>query len=258
MNRRSAIFSATLLLPGCSVGAAPAEIRYQLRAKFLVGARTIEGVTTFRCRYWAPSTHPFAGKGGSIGVAWSEALYVDLAERGMLVGLIGTVPGIIPPEGREYWPGCFRPLDPALEIGYRNLSELTTDALGDRRVEVEMARAMRGEQALPPTHWPVFIHFSDPNEIRTASWVHIPRQRLGATSVTASKTLGEVCGDVASLLSLTVEGTNSPVAEQILTTLPWLTEIQGSPRNPRSGFSRNRDSALHEKLAYGNFKLTGR
>lgn len=230
------------------------DISYRLRGQLWTGVDQIEASTVFRVHYAAPYDGPLSGlMTGSGNRTWAEATVFDLGRRGLLVGILGRVWGVGGRgHDREY---CFTPSVQALAIGRSHLGKLD-DSLGDsQRVSVEMARAVVIPETLDVSRWPIFVHFASGAHLETARHVAVPGSPVHAEPSIASVRLGDLLSPEARVLGFSLELTDAPPSDAIVSELPFLSSIQGSRVQP-SISSRGGDP-LHKQLHIGHFKVSG-
>lgn len=216
-------------------------LNYNITVRVRAGRRSFEGSSTFKTIY-----HQVDGMQRFFAEAWGEAIPIDIGGGDYLFAILDNVLGVTTDH-------IFSPLHLRLAIDLlpENLSA-SRFASGEGYA---LASELKGEHYLAPNAWPLLVHFNDLRNLATAQYVPTPRRDYQRTPPIVIRPLASLCGLGAEVQGVSFEISRDRVDDRIEELLPWVAEMQGSPRRPRIRGAVA--SPLSDNLQYANFKKNG-
>lgn len=251
MRRRLFLTGGLSALAGCSERGADRrswEPRYRISVRVSLDGRTQSGSSTFRSVYRRTDDGERGLPGARLAArTWGEAIAVPMGGKAYLVGALGSVFGV----------------DTDRQLSLRGARVLTSllpaqqandfDALASGELYRRL-RELEGEHPAPASLWPIFLAFSDIEDLSTVRFVTVPGARYSVGVNVASMSLETAFGRGTQMEQVAIEMTRDAATRRLHTLAPWLADL----RDRESRLHTRRDGMpLAETLTYRNFVLTG-
>jgi hypothetical protein len=235
-TRRGLIIGLAASAAGCDLFTKNYTLQYRITIRMVVGGRRYEGASVMKSVYTGDFTR-----------AWAEAIVVDLGERGVLLGLLGSVAGV---EGPSFNPKGDFDVVQLLPAELLDPGDIT----GGRAYE--KAQGLRGPLSLSPLRWPVLIHLLDRANPASARLVTSTGQNYRVAPRMISGSAQRWFGIGARVDAVTLDMTDAPLTRQVEQVLPWVRSLPGA-RPGLSIMGPPGQSSLDRQFAYRHFKMVG-